>query len=182
MPLAFTDAGCLSGALATCPLRCAVQGTRFCSPTTMPYSHSAPPAILCLSFPRLLSESSCGHAGGHHVPSAPAATQQILSRHWWDWAMLLRTSANPTAWGGPGSPPCWWSQSPSQVSWRPGRSRGSMPKQGRVWELCPFPASTPLPQQWGQSEPWRLGELVPALKNGRQSGSAAAGSSHPHCF
>lgn len=111
------------------------------------------------------------------MPSTPAALQQIPRRHWWDWAVLLGTSTNPTAWGGgrlalvaepqPGKLGAGWDQ----------RQHAQVGQGIRTTSL---PA--PRPQQWGQGEPWRLGELVPALKNGRQSGSAVAGSSRPHCF
>lgn len=74
MPLALTDASCLRGIWP--PSLCSAG-----DPTLQPHHHalSAPPVILCLSFPRLLSEVSCGQAGGHHMPSAPAAPQQIPS-------------------------------------------------------------------------------------------------------
>lgn len=80
----------------------------------------------------------------------------------------LGTSVNPTAWGGPGSAPCCWSQSRSQASWGPGGSRGSMPKWGRAWK--PPPCQHPPPPAMGPECTMRLGELC---QTSRMAGSQA---------
>lgn len=181
MPLALTDAGCLREVWPPAPLNHAAQGTQFCSATTVPSSHNASPTILCLSFPRLLSKDSYGRAGSHHAPSAPAVPQHILSGedtsgtgqcpgdqcepHSLGWAWLCTMLLVPEP-------------QPGKLGAR--REQRQHAQVGQGMETTSLPAP-PTPSN-GARVHHEAGGAVPDLKNGRQSGSAAAGSSCPHCF